>query len=96
MNMQEDSSSDTEAALPMEVLPVAPVQPKAHQDKTSFEQETLARAQLGRYARTGMFPGFKFPFSDENFKIDGKPYQHYVKLCGPLVGHTLIGNDKKN
>ena len=77
----------------MAVLPVA-VQPKAHQNTSGFEKEAVTRAQLGRYVRTGLFPVFKFPFLDEDFKIDGKPYQHYVKLCSPLVGHMLMGNDK--
>jgi hypothetical protein len=87
MKMQEDSGSDTDATLPMEVLPVA-VQPNAHQGTTRFEQETVARAQLGRYVRTGLFPVFKFSFLDVFFEIDGKPYHHYIKLFSPLVGHT--------
>mgnify|MGYP000196588111 CR=1 FL=1 len=78
------------AVLPQQVE----VEPKAHQDTTSFEQEAVAKAQLGRYVRTSLFPLFKFPSSDEDFKIDGKPYQYYAKLCSPLVVHMLRGNDK--
>jgi hypothetical protein len=66
-----------------------------NQDTSAFEREAVARAQLGRYVRTGLFPVFKFPFSDEDFKIDGKPYQHYLKLCSPLVGHMLADDEKK-
>lgn len=94
MKSQEEST-DTEATSPMAVLPPqVAVETTAHQDTTSFEQEAVAKAQLSRYVRTGLFPLFKFPFSDDDFKIDGKPYQHYVKLCSPLVGHTLMGNAK--
>jgi hypothetical protein len=67
---------------------------KLYSLESVYKNEAVAKAQLGRYVRTGLFPLFKFPFLDDNFKIDGKPYQHYVKLCSPLVGHTLIGNAK--
>ena len=94
MQLQEERNS-AEATLPREVLPQpAAVETKAGKHTTSFEQEAVAKAQLGRYVRTGLFPLFKFPFLDDNFKIDGKPYQHYVKLCSPLGGHTWIGNAK--
>jgi hypothetical protein len=73
MKMQEDISSDTEATLPLPVQPEA-VQPKTHQDTSEFEKEAVARAQLGCYVRTGLFPVFKLPFLDEDFKIDGEPY----------------------
>jgi hypothetical protein len=65
-----------------------------NQDTSAFKREAAARAQLGRYVRTGLFPVFKFPFSDKDFKIDGKPYQHYIKLCSPLVGHMLAVDEK--
>jgi hypothetical protein len=94
MQLQEERNYG-EAALPMEVLPqLAAVETKAHQDTSSFEQEAVVKAQPDRYVRTALFRLFKFPFSDDDFKIDLKPYQHYVKLCSPLVGHTLMGNDK--
>jgi hypothetical protein len=95
MKIQEDGISDTEATLPMAVQPEK-VQPKAHQNISGFEKEAAARAQLGCYVRTGMFPVFKFPLSDEDFKIDAKPYKHYVELCSPLVGHILMGDDKND
>jgi hypothetical protein len=41
-------------------------------------------------------PVFKLPFLVEDFKLDGKLYQHYVKLCSQLVGHMLMGDDKND
>jgi hypothetical protein len=39
---------------------------------------------------------FKFPFADEDFKIDGKLHQHYDKLYSPPVCHILTGADKND
>jgi hypothetical protein len=94
-NMSWQENNKREETLPS-AFPKKAMQQKTNQDASSFEREGVTSAQLGCYVRTSLFPVFKFPFSDEDFKIDGKLYQHYVKLCSPLVGHMLMGNAKND
>jgi hypothetical protein len=54
--------------------------PKA-QDTSSFTVEAVAaKVQLVQNVRTtGLFPVFTCPSSEEDFKIDGLAYKHYLK-----------------
>jgi hypothetical protein len=61
---------------------------------SSFPAEAVAKAQLGRYVRTNLFPVCKSLFLDEDFKINKLAFKHYLKLCSALVGHTLTGAGK--
>jgi hypothetical protein len=66
------------------------------QDTSTFERDDVAQSQLGHYVWTGMFPVFNFPFAEKYFKIGGKLYQHYAKVCSLLVGHMLTSAEKND